>query len=292
MKSFSFCTQDPVRHICRLTGKGRLCLGHRVLQRGVLLCLALSVCVVSPAQTACQPPACQQTGDGLAVEDSVDTRRGTFNPNQLIVPSALVAVGAFGVSNGWFRAVKRDVRHGLHDIRGESRMRADDYLQYFPVASCLGLGFLGVKPRHPLRERVAETATAYAVMGLAVNVTKSAVNAKRPDSSADNSFPSGHTATTFMGAELVRLEYGNAYGTAAYVFASGIAVLRLYNDRHWLNDVIAGAGIGILSARIAGWLLPWERRVLGWKKSASSVSVVPAYNPRDRSLAITVNAGL
>jgi membrane-associated phospholipid phosphatase len=47
----------------------------------------------------------------------------------------------------------------------------------------------------------------------------------------------------------------------------------MYNERHWLNDVLAGAGIGILSAKAAYWLLPWERRHLG------KVSFLPFFAP-------------
>ena len=78
---------------------------------------------------------------------------------------------------------------------------------------------------------------------------------------SDYSFPSGHTATAFMGAELVRLEYGIWWGLAAYSVAGATAFLRVWNNWHWTSDVIAGAGIGILSANAAYWLLPLERKL-------------------------------
>lgn len=53
---------------------------------------------------------------------------------------------------------------------------------------------------------------------------------------------SGHTATVFIGAELVRIEYGGWYGAGAYTIATGVAFMRMYNGRHWLHDVVAGAG--------------------------------------------------
>lgn len=117
--------------------------------------------------------------------------------------------------------------------------------------------------------------------GILVNGTKYFVDEKRPDSSAQNSFPSGHTATVFMGAELVRSEYGIGYGIGAYLVAGGVAFLRLYNDRHWLNDVVAGAGFGILSARIGYWLLPVNRKLfrLDKKKSATVIATSPFYQP-------------
>ena len=66
--------------------------------------------------------------------------------------------------------------------------------------------------------------------------------------------PSGHTATAFAGAELLRLEYKEVspwYGFAGYVVATATGTLRVLNNRHWVSDVVAGAGFGILSARLS-----------------------------------------
>ena len=32
--------------------------------------------------------------------------------------------------------------------------------------------------------------------------------------------------------------------------------LRIYNDRHYINDVVAGACIGVISTKLAYWLYP------------------------------------
>ena len=227
------------------------------------------MCICSTAQ--------EHVGDSILHQDT------GFRPSQLIVPTALIAVGAWGVNNGWLLSLNEDVRREVAHMRGDCYFRSDDYLQYLPVVANLGLGIAGTPARHPMRERIAITATSYAVMGLAINVTKPLVREKRPDSGAKTSFPSGHTATAFMGAELVRAEYGGWYGAGAYAFASCIAFLRIYNDRHWLNDVIAGAGIGMLSVRVAYWLLPWERKLLGWNKTQEQ-TLIPMYDPQRKSV--------
>ena len=74
-----------------------------------------------------------------------------------------------------------------------------------------------------------------------------------------------------MGAELVRIEYGEDYpwlAVGAYTIATATGALRVYNNHHWLSDVVAGAGVGILSARIGYWLLPYTKRAMhritGW----------------------------
>ena len=246
------------------------------VRRSVLLSVLSYVCVISATA--------QEADDSLMVVEQ------GFRPQQLIVPSALIAVGAFGVNNGWFCSVKEQVRDGFQDLRGDCRFKVDNYLQYLPAAATLGLEYVGAKAKHPIVERVAATATAYVAMTLMVNATKYTVKEKRPDSGSRNSFPSGHTATAFVGAELVREEYGNGYGACAYTIATGVAVLRLYNDRHWLNDIIAGAGTGILAARIGYWLLPWERKVFGMGKSKAAVAVLPSYDYTNKGFGVSMAA--
>ena len=181
------------------------------------------------------------------------------------------------------KSLNRSVRDGVSDLRQECYFRADDYLQYLPVVSNLGLSLLGAKAKHNYVDRVLITATAYAAMGIMVNGVKLVVSEQRPDGTAFNSFPSGHTATAFMGAELVRMEYKGAsvlYGIGAYTIAGGVALLRIYNERHWCNDVLAGAGIGILSARIGYWLLPIEKKLLGLDKCENRINItaLPFYD--------------
>ncbi len=226
--------------------------------------------------------------------DSITTIRtehySRFRPQQLILPASLIAVGTFGVYNGWFRNLDNSVKNGMTNLRGNHYFRADDYLQYLPAATYLALGAVKGTARHPFRERLAVGITAYLFMSAIVNPVKFAVGEKRPDSNSRHSFPSGHTATVFTGAELTRIEYGLWPGVAMYTVGVGVAFLRLYNNRHWLNDVIAGAGIGILSARAAYWMLPLYRRWFKWDNhnEASLFSTIPSYNPTTREIAINL----
>lgn len=203
---------------------------------------------------------------------------------QLVLPVSLIATGTWGICNGWLQSVNCSVQKDITNLRKGHFMHADDYIQYLPVVSNIGLEFIGAKAKHTLKERLIVTATSYLAMGIMVNGIKLTVNEKRPDSSASNSFPSGHTATAFMGAELVRGEYGTGYAVGAYSIAIGVAFLRLYNNRHWLNDVIAGAGVGILSARIGYWLLPMNQRLFHLKKKdAPIISACPFYDYQNKS---------
>lgn len=207
-----------------------------------------------------------------------------FRAQQLILPASLILVGSWGVSNGFLQSLNHSVKDQMTDLRKNRFFHADDYIQYLPVISYAGLGLIEEESKHSFKERLIITATSYLAMGIMVNGTKLAIDEKRPDSSAENSFPSGHTATAFMGAELVRIEYGLGYGISAYLIASSVAALRLYNNRHWLNDVLAGAGIGILSARIGYWLLPVNKRLFRLnRKETAMIITSPFYDHENQA---------
>ncbi len=229
----------------------------------------------------------------VAVETSVPVNNTPyqFRPTQLILPGALIAVGSWGVCNGWISKIKHDIKDDMTRLRGNHYIHVDDYVQYLPTAAYVAMGCVGVKSRLRFKERLVVTATAYMAMGIMVNGIKYTVGEKRPDSSARNSFPSGHTATVFMGAELIRHDYSLGIAIGAYSIAVGTAFLRMYNERHWLNDVLAGAGIGILSARIGYWLLPFNRRIFRISpRSTSALAALPSYDPANRAFGLAFAA--
>ena len=158
------------------------------------------------------------------------------------VSASFVTLGFIGVYNTALCDFKEDINRNLCDLRGDNYIHFDDYVQYLP-ATCFVLGdYVGTPSRHTFNERFLLTATAAILTTAVVQGIKFGVGAPRPDTKAHTSFPSGHTATAFMGATLVWHSYGPAVGLGAYTVAAGIGFLRMYNQRHWLNDVIAGAG--------------------------------------------------
>lgn len=208
-----------------------------------------------------------------------------FRAEQLVVPGALFLVGSLGIGeNAPMRGINYAVRDGMTTIRNGKYLHFDDYIQYLPVAAYVGFCTTRrIKAKHTVPERICVAAVTYISMAALTNALKYSIREPRPDSHGRNSFPSGHTATAFAGAELVRAEYGIGYGIAAYTVASGVAFMRLYNGRHWLNDVLAGAGVGIISARIGYWMLPLSRKIFKMDRRKTMVAT-PMYYPEQNAL--------
>ena len=85
----------------------------------------------------------------------------------------------------------------------------DDYLRFSPAAAMIMMRACGVEGRSKVgAEWLSAEVFSAGIMVAAVNGLKYSVRRMRPDGSTRNSFPSGHTATAFMGATMLHKEYG------------------------------------------------------------------------------------
>jgi len=130
----------------------------------------------------------------------------------------------------------------------------DDYTQFFGPAMVVGLKLGGYEGRSDWPRLLASAGMSYAIMAVLVNGIKYTAKEMRPDGSSANSWPSGHTATAFVGASLLHKEYGLTrspwWSVAGYGVATATGVMRVLNNRHWISDVMSGAGIGIMSTEL------------------------------------------
>lgn len=209
-----------------------------------------------------------------------------FRATQLIAPVALMAVGATLSFTSWGQDIDSHVKSAF-ERDNFKQFRIDDFAQFFPLAAVYGLNLCGVRGRHNYRDLSIIAATSSLLMLATVHIVKQSTGVLRPDGSAFNSFPSGHTAMAFVGAEILYQEFKHKsawIGVGGYLFASAIGAMRIYNNRHWLSDVIAGAGVGILCTKAAYWIYPHMQRWLfpgKLRKSQNkdlSAMVMPFYN--------------
>ena len=173
----------------------------------------------------------------------------------------LTFVGIPVFAAGWIiKSEKNSFRQDYNNKHSNTRLLTnfktgiDDYTQYFGPAMTVGLKLGGYEGRSDWGRLLASAAMSYGIMAGLVNGIKYTASEMRPDGSSANSWPSGHTATSFVGATMLHKEYGLTrspwFSVAGYGVATATGVMRILNNRHWISDVLSGAGIGIMSTEL------------------------------------------
>ena len=199
-------------------------------------------------------------------------------PGTYVVPVILVA---YGVSS----FVIKPVRNVDYFFKGYAERtdpnynsKAADYLQLAPAVLVYGLNLVGDEGQDRFLDRTALLALSGAFLTIA-DGSKYLAHRDRPYGTDPLSFPSGHTGAAFLCAEFLAQEYSWKspwYGVIGYTMAATTGVLRIYGKAHWFSDCVAGAGIGMLSTKVAYAIYPHVRKIFIHKdKSGRSSMLVP-----------------
>ena len=244
--------------------------------------LVLTVCAVIMTSALL---AQQTNSDSLSVQNRLTIHDShKMNVYDFAVPAAVFGISAWSVYNPWL--IER--RNDFQDLFSAHthKTNVDNYIQYLPTVSLYVLNLANVKGIHNFKDRTIILAISAATMELCIYSMKAVMKEPRPDNGSTKSFPSGHTATAFMGAELLYREYRDSYpwiGIIGYGVATATGCLRIYNNRHWVNDVLAGAAIGIMSTKFAYWIYP---KIFRDTSHSPSVVCMPFYNGAGLNLAV------
>jgi membrane-associated phospholipid phosphatase len=135
----------------------------------------------------------------------------------------------------------------------------DDRLRWIPFASVFLGEMFGVKSKSSWQRQVLLVGASEAIKYLISDNLKKIAQERRPAPyTGTHSFPSGHTCSSFAGAEFMRKEFKDSMPVlsyAGYVGATTVGIIRLMKNRHWVRDVVAGAAIGIISTQLAYLLI-------------------------------------
>ncbi|QHS58691.1 phosphatase PAP2 family protein [Chitinophaga agri] len=282
----------------------------------LLLSLQLSTyCVYANADTAIVNVNADTTihhaNDVPTTSELMDERVPVFNTNLnyaqkrsipnyttrlagIIVPTAMMTYGAVSLTSGTLRSLDRSTKNEIMEDHPTFRTSIDDYLKYVPAAAVYALNMAGIKGKHNFADRTILLGMSSVLVTSSTFFIKNATARLRPDGSTYNSFPSGHTSVAFMTAQFMWEEYKDVspwYGVAGYAVASATGVLRIYNNRHWVSDVVAGAGLGILSTKAAYWAYPKLQRLFAPKNEnrepAVRTMIMPNYNAQWKSAGLS-----
>lgn len=248
--------------------------------------LVLTMLIVTSANSNAQTTA-------VIDSTSIDTlQQLKFNYKSLIIPAVLMTYGVVGLENNDLKLLNLEIKEEVNE-NIDKKITIDDFSQYAPAATVYILNNIGVKGKNNLRDRSIILGTSYAMVLGSVYGLKNWTKIERPDKSGNSSFPSGHTATAFAGAEFLWQEYKDVsvwYGISGYIVAAGTGVFRIYNDKHWFTDVVMGAGIGILSTKAAYWMYPYlNKHVFSGKQNKSTTMLAPFYNGKEAGIGLVIN---
>lgn len=185
----------------------------------------------------------------IAQKDSIELKpitkksffKKTILPTTLIISGALISEKAIEVD------LQKDIRNGIGKNVSNN---LDDYLRYAPMAELAIANMIGLESKNHWFDQLKNLLIIDAASLLIVRSLKGIIERPRPNNMyIYNSFPSGHTTLAFSNAALLHYEYIDyhpVFAYSGYVFATATGALRVLNDRHYLGDVLAGAGIGLL----------------------------------------------
>lgn len=205
----------------------------------------------------------QEVTKGKIHPDRVDSSSVSIKGVIIPAPFIIAGISLYGKSGERFQQLRQSFTPNF-------KTTADNYLRFAPSLLLYSLKISGVESKSTWGRLLATNALSAIIVTGSVNAIKRVVKEPRPDGSESDAFPSGHTAIAFMGAHMVYKEFGHKspwYTIAAYSAASATAALRVMNNKHYIHDVIMGAGMGILSTELG-------YRVLN-KESAGLIKDVP-----------------
>jgi membrane-associated PAP2 superfamily phosphatase len=209
--------------------------------------------------------------------------------NILAVPSLLVGLGLIAINDNDF-IYRQDFYEQRNKKMPHFRTHVDDYLQYVPIVGVITLNAIGVKGKHNIMNQTVLLIKSELIMTAIIFPLKKLTAIPRPDTHTLNSFPSGHTAQAFAAATFLHKEYGREhplFSILGYSTATGIGLLRVMNNRHWISDVLVGAGIGILSTNMA--YLTHQNKWGNKHRRFTDVLPVPFYSHRSFGMSIVIH---
>lgn len=191
-------------------------------------------------------------------------------------PALMLSYGFLSLESKSIRRLDRYISCDLLDPNRSFTTEVDDYLRYIPVLAVYSLNAFGIKGKNNFIDRSALYLVSNLLLSKSVDFLKDKTHRLRPSNTDFRAFPSGHAALAFAAAEYMRLEYKDVsvwYGYAAYAGAAATGTIKIIENAHWLSDVLAGAGVGILSTKVSYLVYPWGKEIVKGRKNLEFRSV-------------------
>ncbi|HPK09145.1 MAG TPA: phosphatase PAP2 family protein [Saprospiraceae bacterium] len=188
-----------------------------------------------------------------------------FDIKQLYLPSTIILSGV-ALNGSQDESFKNEIVEERNEHFSGFRTHIDDYLQFAPIAIAYGFDAFGLSSKTDFKNKTAILLKGEFFMMTITTTLKRITKIQRPDFSNYHSFPSGHTAQAFAAATFLSEEYKYKFKWMPYVsygIAASVGMSRMANNKHYISDVLVGAGIGYLSMKIAYWThqYKWNKKI-------------------------------
>ena len=173
------------------------------------------------------------------------------------IATAMIGTG-FIINNS---QLEQNLQTNLRNKVGNTfEYRIDDYIQYAPIAEMYITDIVGIKSKNHWFDQTKYLLVANIITASITHGLKHLTKKTRPNDGS-YSFPSGHTTFAFTNATVLYNEFHETSPLLAYsgyVFSTTTGVFRMINNKHWLSDVLVGAGIGILITNLIYYFEPFK----------------------------------
>lgn len=177
------------------------------------------------------------------------------HPQEWIAPAALFGAGVMFATVPPLNRFEKNLNTEIKKTGRQTQI--DQATQFLPAIAVFAMDAAGLKGSNKVSKQIQLFGASQLSAALLVYPMKIIVSRERPNGSDNRSFPSGHATRAFVSAEFLHQEFGHLspwVSIAGYTTAGATAYLRLYQNEHWLSDVLAGAAIGMASTKLVYWL--------------------------------------
>ena len=180
-----------------------------------------------------------------------------LKPRALLFPGTLLLYGALkpvvkGISN-----LDNDILKQIKTNHPNFYTNAEEFLMWEPSASLYLMDAFKVKTKNSFKQHLILDVGSIIVTGSIGYLMRNVTAHIKEYTMQGTKFPSGHTANAFRGAEILHQELKYNYkifSYCGYVAAATVGILRIYNNDHLFTEVLAGAGLGIISTKLTYWI--------------------------------------
>ena len=168
---------------------------------------------------------------------------------QAIAPVTLISFGILANNSSFEKEFQINLRNR---VGNDFQLGIDDFLPFVPTTQMYLADLVGIEARNHWFDQ-SKYAFASTVLSMSMTYSiKFLVQKTRPDGE-NFAFPSGHTTFAFANATVLLKEFQETNPILAYsgyLSAVSTGTLRVINNKHWVSDVLVGAGIGILATEL------------------------------------------